>query len=111
MLVQEEILDVLLLEDGEQSLIGQRMRIQGWRGDLGPLQTISLTDSNQYTLKQDIADVVELSLEDVIRWDEGRYEGTLKTDQLISIVQQPSLNSFRYNPEFTIENNLSLIHI
>ena len=70
MLVQEEILDVLLLEDGEQSLIGQRMRIQGWRGDLGPLQTISLTDSNQYTLKQDIADVVELSLEDVIRWDE-----------------------------------------
>ena len=111
MLVQEEILDVLLLEDGEQSLIGQRMRIQGWRGDMGPQQVVSLTDSNQYTLKQDIADVVELSLEDVIRWDEGRYEGTLKTDQLISLVQQPSVNSFRYNPEFTIENNNAGSHM
>ena len=111
MLVQEEILDVLLLEDGEQSLIGQRMRIQGWRGDTGPLQTISLTDSNQYTLEQDIAEVIKFSLDDVIRWDEGRYEGTLKTDQLITIVQQPSLNSFRYNPEFTIENNNAGSHM
>lgn len=105
MLVQEEILDVLLLENGEQSLIGQRMRIQGWRGDLGPLQAISFTDSNQNTLKQDVADVVEISLDDVIKWDEGRYEGILKTDQLITLVQQPSINSLRYNPEFTIENN------
>ena len=111
MLVQEEILDVLLLEDGEQSLVGQRMRIQGWRGDTGPLQTISLSDSNQYTLEQDIAEVIELSLDDVIRWDEGRYEGTLKTGQLITIVQQPSLNSFRYNPEFTIENNNAGSHM
>ena len=105
MLVQEEILDVLLLEGGEQSLIGQRMRIQGWRGDLGPMQSISFTDSNQNTLEQDVADVIEFSLEDVIRWDEGRYEGTLKTDQLITLVQQPSIHSLRYNPQFTIENN------
>lgn len=111
MLVQEEILDVLLLEDGEQSLIGQRMRIQGWRGDLGPLQSISFTDSNQNTLKQDVADVIEMSLDDAIRWDEGRYEGTLKTDQLISIVQQPSIHSLRYNPQFTIENNNAGSHM
>ena len=70
MLVQEEILDILLLEDGEQSLVGQRMRIQGWRGDLGLLQAISFTDSNQNTLNQDVADVVKLSLDDVIQWDE-----------------------------------------
>ena len=64
------------------------MRIQGWRGDLGPMQSISFTDSNQNTLEQDVADVIEFSLEDVIRRDEGRYEGTLKTDQLITLVQQ-----------------------
>ena len=111
MLVQEEILDVLLLENGEQSLIGQRMRIQGWRSDAGPLQTISFTDSNQNTLFQDVAEVVELSLDDAIRWDEGRYEGTLKSDQLIALVQQPSINSLRYNPEFTIENNNAGSHM
>ena len=111
MLVQEEILDILLLEDGEQSLVGQRMRIQGWRGDLGPLQAISFTDSNQNTLNQDVADVVKLSLDDVIQWDEGRYEGTLITDELITLVLQPSIHSLRYNPLFTIENNNAGSHM
>ncbi|MBT3420377.1 MAG: hypothetical protein HN433_04260, partial [Euryarchaeota archaeon] len=111
MLVQEEILDILLLEDGEQSLVGQRMRIQGWRGDLGPLQAISFTDSNQNTLNQDVADVVKLSLGDIIQWDEGRYEGTLITDELIALVLQPSIHSLRYNPLFTIENNNAGSHM
>ncbi len=111
MLVQEEILDVLLLEDGEQSLIGQRMRIQGWRGDMGPQQAVSFTDASQNTLKQDVADVIEFSLDDAIKWDEGRYEGNLKTDQLIALVQQPSIHSLRYNPQFTIENNNAGSHM
>jgi len=111
MLVEDEILDILLLEQGENSLLGSNLRIQGWRDDSGPLQMIHFIDRDQNILTQDIADIVELSLEDAIKWDEGRYEGILKTTELISLVQQPSLNSLRFNPQFTIDNNQAASHM
>ncbi len=111
MLVEEEILDILLLQQGEQSLIGQSLRIQGWRDDSGPLQEIHFTDSSGNVLSQDLAEVIELSLDDIIHWDEGRYEGVLKSTDLISIVQQPSLNSLRFNPQFNIDNNNAASHM
>ena len=108
---QGEILDILLLEEGEQSLIGQTMRLQGWRNDLGPQQSISFTDSYGNNLFQDVADVAELTLQDTIHWDEGRYEGSLKTSDIASIMIQPSVNSLRFNPQFTIDNNQAGSHM
>ena len=109
--IQDEILDILLLEDGEQSLVGQSLRLQGWRDDTGPQQTISFTDSFGNKLFQDVADVAELTLENIIHWDEGRYEGLLKTSDITSIMIQPSVNSLRFNPQFTIENNQAGSHM
>tara|TARA_B100000900_G_scaffold263254_2_gene224531 strand:- start:16691 stop:21310 length:4620 start_codon:yes stop_codon:yes gene_type:complete len=109
--IQDEILDVLLLEEGEQSLIGQTMRLQGWRDDLGPQQAISFTDSFGNNLYQDVAEIAELSLENIIHWDEGRYEGVLKTTDIASIMIQPSVNSLRFNPQFTIDNNQAGSHM
>ena len=109
--IQHEILDILLLDGGEQSLVGQSMRLQGWRDDTGPQQTISFTDSFGNKLFQDVADVAELTLENIIHWDEGRYEGLLKTSDITSIMIQPSVNSLRFNPQFTIENNLAGSHM
>ena len=110
LILQAELQDVLLLQDSESALLGERMRIEGWFGDNGPEQTVSFSDESS-EVKQDIADVVDLAFENIIQWDIGRYEGDLANDDIISIAQQPSVSVIRFNPVFEIQNNNARSHM
>ncbi len=110
LILQSELQDILLLEGSESALLGEKMRIEGWYGEDGPEQTVSFADESG-ELKQDLADVVDWSLENIIQWDSGRYEGDLLDTDLISIAQQPSVAVIRYNPVFEIQNNNARSHM
>ena len=108
--LQSDLQDVLLLEGSEYALIGERLRIEGWYGSEGPEQTISFTDASG-ELKQDVAEVVEVNFDNVIQWDEGRYEGNLITSDLVELAMQPSVSVIRFNPVFEIGNNNARSHM
>ena len=111
MLVDDAVLDVLLLEQGIEDLQGELMRIEGWRDELGPTDGVKFSDSTGGTLIQNLAEVVPLVFEDQHKWDEGRYEGTLATTELLALMAQPSLRSLQFNPSFTAYNNNARSHM
>ena len=41
LIIEPDLLDVLMLEGGEESLLGQRIRLEGWRGDNGLEASVS----------------------------------------------------------------------
>ena len=86
------------------------MRIEGWYGENGPEQSVSFSDESG-ELKQDLSDVVDQSLENIIQWDSGRFEGDLVNDGLIDIALQPAVAVIRYNPVFEIQNNNARSHM
>ena len=43
-MLDELILDVLMLENGEEALLNTTMRIEGWRDEVGPLEGIQIVD-------------------------------------------------------------------
>ena len=110
LILQSELQDILLLEGSETALLGEKMRIEGWYGEGGPEQAVSFIDESG-AIKQDLADVVEQSLENTIQWDSGRYEGDLINADLIDIALQPSVAVIRYNPVFEIQNNNARSHM
>ena len=110
LILQSELQDILLLEGGESVLLGEKMRIEGWYGEDGPEQTVSLIDDSE-AIKQDLADVVSQSLENIIHWGSGRYEGDLLDVDLIDIAHQPSVAVIRFNPAYKIHNNEARSHM
>ena len=105
MLVDGAVLDVLLMEDGATTLQGQLMRIEGWRDETGPVDTIEFVDETQSSLIQSLAEVAPLVFEEPKKWDEGRYEGTLSTTDILGLMMQPSLRLFQFDPAFITYNN------
>jgi len=110
MILESEVLDILLLQGGEEALLGERMRLEGWRGENGLEQTVSLEDGISQ-IKQDLDDVVTLSLDNSIKWDSGRYEGDLIESDIINMAIQPSIRSIRFNPVFEIDNDNAASHM
>ena len=111
LLVDDAVLDVLLLDDGASMLQGELMRIEGWRDDTGPLEGIQFSDATGASLVQNLGEVVPLVFEEQRKWDEGRYEGLLSTSQLLSVIAQPSLRTFQFDPAFVAYNDNSRIHM
>jgi hypothetical protein len=111
MLVDEAVLDVLMLEAGTASLQGELMRIEGWRTEVGPLDEIEFHDAIGTSLIQGLGDVAPLVFEEVKKWDEGRYEGTLSTSDLLGLMAQPSLRLFQFDPAFTTYNTNAKSHM
>ena len=110
LIIEPSLLDVLLLQGSEQSLLGERVRLEGWRGENGLEQTVSFSDGKT-ELKQDLLDVVNRSITDEIKWDSGRFEGDLTTSEIIDLVSQPAVKLFRFNPTFQVDNNNAGSHM
>ena len=110
LILQSDLQDILLLQGSESALIGEKLRIEGWYGEAGPQQTVSFADESG-EIKQDLANVVSQSLENIIQWDSGRYEGDLTNADLINLAKQPSVSVIRYNPVFEIQNNNARSHM
>ena len=111
MLIHDDLLDVLLLNDGELALESTLVRLEGWRDDAGPQNVVELTDQDGGELNQDLADVVLQGLHDGRAWDEGRYEGYVRDGHLNQIMQQPSVMYLRPDPSFAAFNDQSRSHM
>ncbi|MDE0556924.1 MAG: S8 family serine peptidase [Candidatus Poseidoniaceae archaeon] len=105
LLIDDAILDVMMLTDGTDALQGQAVRLEGWRDELGPVDSVELTDEQGFTIFQSLEEVSKVGLSEIIKWDEGRYEGQLNSEQIAELIIQPSVRSFRFNPQFTIDND------
>ena len=110
LIIEPNLLDVLLLQGSEQSLLGERVRLEGWRGEHGLEQTVSLSDGIS-EVKQDLLEVVNWSITDEIKWDSGRFEGDLTTSNIIELASQPALKLLRFNPAFQVHNNNAGSHM
>ena len=111
LLIDDPVLDVLMIEGGEEALQGVSMRIEGWRNDEGPMDSIQFTDAAGSQLVQKVAEIIPLAFSESHQWDSGRYQGTLSTDDLIGIVAQPSLRIFRFEPTFSTDNSQARTHM
>ena len=111
LLIDGPVLDVLMLEGGEEALQGVSMRIEGWRNDEGPMDSIQFTDASGSQLVQKVAELIPLAFSESHQWDSGRYQGILSTDDLIGIVAQPSLRTFRFEPTFSTDNSQARTHM
>ena len=111
LLVEGDVLDILLLEDGEQSLVGSSMRIEGWRDDSGPLSGVAFTDVEGNSLAQEVETFIPLVFSPSHQWDEGRFQGILTSENLIEIAAQPALRILRFEPLFSIDNNQARTHM
>jgi serine protease AprX len=111
LLIEGDVLDILLLENGEQSLVGSSMRIEGWRDDAGPLPGIAFTDAEGNTLAQEVEAFIPLVFSPFHQWDVGRFQGILTSENLVEITAQPSLRTLRFEPLFSGENNQARTHM
>lgn len=111
MFLHEDLMDIVLLEEGETALQGLLLRMDGWRDDAGPLDTVSLSDDTGITLNQHLGAVAGEVFDEWRAWDTGRYEGTLSEVDLPTLLRQPSLMQLRPDPAFSAFNDQSRGHM
>ncbi len=111
MLVDGDLLDVVLLTDGEVALRDSLVRLDGWRDDNGPLETVSLRDADGGLLEQRLGEVAQRALENERSWDDGRYEGRLGDASLRQLAMQPSVMQIRPDPAFAAFNDQARGHM
>ena len=89
------------------------IRIDGWRnleGD-GFHERLEILGINNDVLFSNLPRILELSLNEIIKWDEGRYDGKTSTSNLITMLSNPGVAWIRISPEFTIYNDNSRTHM
>ena len=111
LLLSDGILDVLLLEQGEGSLLNQDMRIDGWRNSMGPTSLVNLVDINGNSIIQDMDDVIELAFTNSNRWESGRWSATLNTVDVLGLMRQPSVMYLDFEIQNQISNDRSRAHM
>jgi uncharacterized membrane protein len=106
MLLDDAYLDVLLLEGGAEALQGEEVRLEGWRGEAGPLAGVSLAGPTLHVL-QEVSQVAFEVLEGPSELDAGRWRGLLATTDLIGLAMQPSLMWIGPEPVHTVLNDVA----
>ena len=111
MFLHNDLLDLALLSDGEAALQHTLLRLDGWRDDAGPVETVALTDDAGVLLEQSLGEVARQVMDDPHAWDDGRYEGMLTTADLSTLLRQPALMQLRPDPAFSAFNDQSRGHM
>ncbi len=111
MFLHADLMDIVLLNEGDMALRHLLLRLDGWRDDGGPVQVVSLTDNAGFTLEQDLGEVAQQTFVDAMAWDAGRYEGALEAIDLASLLLQPSVMQLRPDPAFAAFNDQSRGHM
>ena len=106
MLLDDAYLDVLLLEGGAEALQGEEVRLEGWRGDAGPLAGVSLAGPTLHVL-QEVSQVAFEVLEGPTELDAGRWRGLLGTTDLLGLAMQPSMMWIGPEPVHTVLNDVA----
>ncbi len=111
MFLHPDLMDVVLLNEGESAVGDLLLRLDGWRDATGPLDVVSLSDRSGFTLEQDLGEVARQTFVEPKTWDAGRYEGRLTSVDLASLLLQPSVMQLRPDPAFTAFNDQSRGHM
>ena len=111
MFLHPDLVDVVLLNEGESALENLLLRLDGWRDATGPLDIVSLTDQFGFTLEQDLGEVARQTFVESKAWDAGRFEGRLASVDLASLLLQPSVMQLRPDPAFAAFNDQSRGHM
>lgn len=110
-LLDPALLDIVLLTSGEATVQDMLLRLDGWRNDAGPLETVDLVDQNGGRLSQSLQDVARQAMHDPRSWDAGRYEGTMRDVPLEQVLMQPSVMHLRPDPAFAAFNDQARGHM
>ena len=111
MFLHNDLLDLTLLDQGERALEQTLLRLDGWRNDDGPVETVSLADDTGGLLEQELGEVARQAMDDPRAWDSGRYEGTLVTTDMPALLRQPAVMQLRPDPAFSAFNDQSRGHM
>jgi len=111
MFLHNDLLDIVLFSEGESALQQTLLRLDGWRDDGGPIETVVLADDAGVLLEQSLGEVARQVMSDQRAWDDGRYEGTLTTTDLPTLLRQPALMQLRPDPAFSAFNDQSRGHM
>ena len=66
MLVDSTLMDLLLMEGGEEALSSMLVRLEGWRNDEGPMERVMLIDNGNGIIDQHLGDVAHSGLDDAM---------------------------------------------
>lgn len=110
LILGDVVLELINLNEDIEDIL---LRIDGWRraDSNGFHENIEQIGRNGELLFSDLSQVLELSLEGIIKWDNGRYDGKTSTSNLIELLSNPGIAWIRISPEFTIFNDNSRTHM
>ncbi|MBL6734063.1 MAG: S8 family serine peptidase [Candidatus Poseidonia sp.] len=111
MLLEDALLDLMLLVEGEEALQSRLLRLDGWRDDLGPLDEVNLLDGYGGRLVQSLGDVARQAMDEPWKWDDGRYEGRLLDLPVEQVLMQPAVMQLRADPAFAAFNDQARNHM
>lgn len=110
MFLDDSMLDALMFETGEETLLGSEVRMEGWWSH-HQLDSLSIADHEGNTIRQDLSQVAAIALDDAQHLDHGQYRGDLAVNTVLDVVRQPSVMWLRFEPQMAFENDQSKNHM
>ncbi|MED5271907.1 MAG: S8 family serine peptidase, partial [Candidatus Thermoplasmatota archaeon] len=112
-LILGDVILELLNQNEDENIEEILLRIDGWRraDSNGFYENIEVIGANGDILFSDLPKTLELSLEEIIKWDLGRFDGKTSTSNLVNLLSNPGVAWIRISPEFTIFNDNSRTHM
>tara|TARA_B000000532_G_scaffold69116_1_gene54864 strand:- start:31674 stop:36209 length:4536 start_codon:yes stop_codon:yes gene_type:complete len=89
------------------------LRIDGWRKSDGEgfHEKIETTGIKGDLLFSNLPKLLDLSINDIEKWDNGRFDGKTSNSNLINLLLDPGVAWIRISPEFSIYNDNSRTHM
>ncbi len=91
---------------GPESLLGEEVRIEGWRDDATSTvpDAWTIVDAEEVLLAGHMGRVAQNSLIEAHRYDAGRWEGKLSTSNLVELLSLPAVGWFHTTPIVGVDN-------
>ncbi|MAT48325.1 MAG: hypothetical protein CMA27_00665 [Euryarchaeota archaeon] len=112
-LILGDVMLELLNQNNDAEIEDILLRIDGWRraDSNGFHENIEVIGTNGDILFSDLTKILELSLEEIVKWDLGRFDGKTSTSNLINLLSNSGVAWIRISPEFAIFNDNSRTHM
>tara|TARA_Y100001980_G_C14556774_1_gene350178 strand:+ start:4815 stop:9353 length:4539 start_codon:yes stop_codon:yes gene_type:complete len=112
-LILGDVLLELINQNQEEKLDDILIRIDGWRNLNGEgfHENIEIFGVDGDILSSDLSKLVQLNFDEIVKWDEGRFDGKIINSKLVNLLSNPSIAWLRISPEFTVYNDNSRSHM
>ncbi len=112
-LILGDVILEVLNQNSNENIDDFLLRIDGWRHSDGEgfHENIETIGPQGDLLFSNLPQLLELSMEELVKWDAGRFDGKTTTTNLIEMLSNPGVAWIRISPEFTIYNDNSRTHM